>query len=968
MANTYIIGSATAPQDCAAIAGSGQYWVSDVSTGPVTAVTLNAGGTGYEVDDVLTIVQSGSGGNATVTVATVADGVVTAVTLTARGTGYAAATGLSTTGGNGTGCKVNITAISPSISVATTDSASDAAGIKKCFKSTRAAGNASGSLYARAYRANSPALPGTDDVIDVFFKLKVGTDWQVLSDAGAEVLNWYPDVFRLACTTTSLVLKLYKYYNAETDLSHQFRFRVSNTSSSPSYVDQKTLGYNPEVTPGAWHEIHWRTVGWNTWNSVGVQSYLWVDGHPVTWDNSVEDDGYASDFILPTPGPVSAVEIAGGGSGYEVDDVLTIVQEGSGGNATVTVTEIDPEIGPVAGLIVNAGGDGYAVDDTLTVTQVGSGGDCTATVDSITTTQGPVATVEIGAGGTGYQVDDVLTLTQVGSGGDCTVTVTTVDSGVVTGVSLTAAGTGYVVADGLATTGGSGSNCTIDVLTLTQTGAGTGVVTAITLTAAGTDYTLDTGLATTTDGDGEGCTVDMTGLTQDGAGIVTAVTISAAGTGYTIAENLATTGGNGNTDCTISVTGLTAGRPSAVYAGHNYNSGATTLSVAANLYFDDVTVVSSPDADEAVDARVGEMHSKVLPQSDGSIKVMTQTLTPCTGTLRYGTATGALTTAVESSAVTEHDDYVLWFDLGELTANTTYYYQVTLTDTETNAIWRSLERTFKTDPGDAAHTALILVGCQDSTYRGYTGGWAASNHSTVGLTIYNGDIGDHYTNLETWASDYELQRIGWGRNETLTKPLDSRSLCVLQPSNHDFMLDNGAAFWTMHPGAEFWHLPYGYADYYFLSMGHSPETASQHTRQIAWLKNVLPQGQRRFKIVVFEYCMFGNHDATTGRRSMIDRADLHDIFTANKVNLVVAGDVPVYNRWASGGVMYCIAPPVTAINTTPYLNVKDFKQTDVNPTSPTGGDVPTDPALEPKYGSRRALSGQGRVSRPGCGG
>jgi len=173
------------------------------------------------------------------------------------------------------------------------------------------------------------------------------------------------------------------------------------------------------------------------------------------------------------------------------------------------------------------------------------------------------------------------------------------------------------------------------------------------------------------------------------------------------------------------------------------------------------------------------------------------------------------------------------------------------------------------------------------------------------------------------------------------------------------MLDNGAAFWTMHPGAEFWHLPYGYADYYFLSMGHSPETASQHTRQIAWLKNVLPQGQRRFKIVVFEYCMFGNHDATTGRRSMIDRADLHDIFTANKVNLVVAGDVPVYNRWASGGVMYCIAPPVTAINTTPYNNVKDFKQTDVNPTSPTGGDVPTDPALEPKYGSRRACLGKG---------
>jgi hypothetical protein len=82
----------------------------------IRSVEINAGGSGYHVDDVLTIVQSGaSGGTAQVTsVATVGlvSGIVTGIALRDTGDKYSTFNGLGTTvsPSGGTGCKVNITA------------------------------------------------------------------------------------------------------------------------------------------------------------------------------------------------------------------------------------------------------------------------------------------------------------------------------------------------------------------------------------------------------------------------------------------------------------------------------------------------------------------------------------------------------------------------------------------------------------------------------------------------------------------------------------------------------------------------------------------------------------------------------------------------------------------------------------------------------------------------------------------
>jgi hypothetical protein len=89
-------------------------WIGRQDATALLTVAVNAtAGTGYLVGDVLTVVQSGGSlGQVKVTSIGTA-GVVTGVAPVSGflGTGYAIATGLTTTGGTGTGCLVNISAI-----------------------------------------------------------------------------------------------------------------------------------------------------------------------------------------------------------------------------------------------------------------------------------------------------------------------------------------------------------------------------------------------------------------------------------------------------------------------------------------------------------------------------------------------------------------------------------------------------------------------------------------------------------------------------------------------------------------------------------------------------------------------------------------------------------------------------------------------------------------------------------------
>jgi hypothetical protein len=87
----------------------------DETTGAILSYVVipTAGGTGYAVNDILTITTGD--GNATVRVVSVAAGVVTEIVLVNAGTGYVAGAGQATSSG-GTGCTVNVTNMDSSLS------------------------------------------------------------------------------------------------------------------------------------------------------------------------------------------------------------------------------------------------------------------------------------------------------------------------------------------------------------------------------------------------------------------------------------------------------------------------------------------------------------------------------------------------------------------------------------------------------------------------------------------------------------------------------------------------------------------------------------------------------------------------------------------------------------------------------------------------------------------------------------
>lgn len=89
-------------------------------TNGITAVnsTPTAGGSGYSIGDILTVSTGGTGGQVIVESVS-ATGAVTGISLIACGTTYTVGTGRATTGGTGTGCTIEITAVGTNCRITT---------------------------------------------------------------------------------------------------------------------------------------------------------------------------------------------------------------------------------------------------------------------------------------------------------------------------------------------------------------------------------------------------------------------------------------------------------------------------------------------------------------------------------------------------------------------------------------------------------------------------------------------------------------------------------------------------------------------------------------------------------------------------------------------------------------------------------------------------------------------------------
>ena len=186
------------------------------------------------------------------------------------------------------------------------------------------------------------------------------------------------------------------------------------------------------------------------------------------------------------------------------NDVLTV-----GGSGTIALNSgtikdtAGDRVGSIAGGAVTTGGTTFP---TATIDNANVENLSNASLGAVTA---KVASVEVAAGGSGHAVGDVLTIANsFGTGTNATFTVASVNSGAVTGLTITNDGAYTALASGVTgiatqSTTGSGSsatfNVTLAVESVAVSGAGTGYSAAPKVSVAGTGL------------DQEDCTVTMVG-------------------------------------------------------------------------------------------------------------------------------------------------------------------------------------------------------------------------------------------------------------------------------------------------------------------------------------------------------------------------------------------------------------------------------------------------------------------------
>jgi hypothetical protein len=172
-----------------------------------------------------------------------------------------------------------------------------------------------------------------------------------------------------------------------------------------------------------------------------------------------------------TSNSVTAVSsVAAGGTGYTVGDVLTA----SGGTSTIAAQFVVTTVGgggAVTAVRISQSGAYTSNPGNPVSTTGGTGTGCTLNLTfasngwTLKRRTKKAASATVGAGGTGYTVGDDLTVALSPAGEAAAVfNVDTVSGGVVTAVSLVTAGRQHeTVANPAATTGGTGTGCTLNV-------------------------------------------------------------------------------------------------------------------------------------------------------------------------------------------------------------------------------------------------------------------------------------------------------------------------------------------------------------------------------------------------------------------------------------------------------------------------------------------------------------------------
>ena len=213
----------------------------------------------------------------------------------------------------------------------------------------------------------------------------------------------------------------------------------------------------------------------------------------------------------PNAGGAATVDTLVGGTGYANGTAIATTTVGSGSGLTVNLTTSN---GVVTGAAINAAGSGYAVDDTITIVNANASG---------VKTLGSIATA-----GTGYSTGTAIATTNDGSGSDFTIDISSVDaSGAVTAAAINNDGTGFTTSDTITITNANASGVqTLGTIATGGTGYSAGSAIATTSSGSGTgltvDITVDTGVVT-------GVTINNDGSGYAASEVITIVNANASG-------------------------------------------------------------------------------------------------------------------------------------------------------------------------------------------------------------------------------------------------------------------------------------------------------------------------------------------------------------------------------------------------------------------------------------------------------
>ena len=220
-------------------------------------------------------------------------------------------------------------------------------------------------------------------------------------------------------------------------------------------------------------------------------------------------------------GGAATVDTLVGGTGYANGTAIATTTTGSGSGLTVDLTTSS---GVVTGAVINAAGSGYAVDDTITIVNANASG---------VKTLGSIATA-----GTGYSTGTAIATTNNGSGSDFTIDISSVDaSGAVTAAAINNDGTGFTTSDTITITNANASGVqTLGTIATGGTGYASGSAIATTSSGSGTgltvDITVDTGVVTgvtiNNDGSGYAASEVITITNANASGIKTIGNVGAA--------------------------------------------------------------------------------------------------------------------------------------------------------------------------------------------------------------------------------------------------------------------------------------------------------------------------------------------------------------------------------------------------------------------------------------------------------